>query len=113
MMGAPVLDSHPTVGRHGSKLPHIDFIQKLNPSQMQKLTGNGQHISAIGAWLIYCLSNVVFRGDLIVDPRSGVSLLTVADENGEYELCFERGEITFGTFGEDDDEEEAPRLQQN
>ena len=54
-----------------------------------RIVGNGQHMSSNGAFMLYCLSNLMMASDMVADLK--------------YELIFHCGD----DIGSDDDEEDG------
>ncbi len=68
MMGVPSVPGGPLVGKWQCSVPHYDVLDGMDCYTMQKLTGNGQHMAAIGAWQLYCLANTMLKSDVVFDP---------------------------------------------
>jgi len=63
-MGHPVPGS-PGVGKRGMRSPCEAALRMTSQSSLVKLIGNAQNLVAWGAWVLYCLSNIMLREDIV------------------------------------------------
>ena len=72
MMGVPSLAYGPFVGRSKSTIPHLHKLDDLAGDDIQRLLGNGQHFAVMGAWIMYCMSNLMLKTDVVISPERDV-----------------------------------------
>eukprot|EP00959_Pyramimonas_sp_CCMP1952_P230314 4815168-Pyramimonas_sp.AAC.1 len=69
-MGMPAIKGGPLVGAAGCTLAHESVLEDMTSSELVGLAGNGQHFAVMGAWCLYCLSNVMLKSNLVFNPQS-------------------------------------------
>ncbi len=74
LMGVPSLEAGPGVGKAFGTLPHEGVLSRMSGPDILKLCGNGQHLAAIGSWLVYTLANTMLLSDLIFDPEAPLKI---------------------------------------
>ena len=88
-MGLPGSRSGPPVGDCGLYSPNELSYEKMGWRARMQIVGNGQHMSSNGAFMLYCLSQLMATSDM------------VADVNYELKFCCD------DDTGSDDDEEDV------
>eukprot|EP00969_Alexandrium_andersonii_P216919 9581216-Alexandrium_andersonii.AAC.1 len=61
--GSPVVDHGPRLGRAKSFSPNANVLASLTYKQRVQLNGNGQHMSSIGAFVMFCFAHLMLRND--------------------------------------------------
>jgi hypothetical protein len=64
-LGVPSMEHGPRVGSAGSGCYYSSSLRTLSSSQVTQLCGNAMHMASMGAWVMYCLSNLMCKSDLI------------------------------------------------
>ena len=67
------------MGRSRCSLPHEPVLNTMCGMDLQKLVGNGQHLFAMGAFIMYMMSNTILKTDAIFSPSPWPSSDEVQD----------------------------------
>eukprot|EP00969_Alexandrium_andersonii_P304076 13441752-Alexandrium_andersonii.AAC.1 len=80
--GSPVIDHGPRLGRAKSFSPNANVLASMTYKQRVQLNGNGQHMSSIGAFVMFCFAHLMLRDDSLVDPEPLISeAVEISDED--------------------------------
>ena len=64
-LGVPCVGRALSVGAAKPTCCFLKGLTDLTSAQITQLSGNAMHMASLGAWVMYCLSNLMHKDDLI------------------------------------------------